>query len=100
MVVSVQEVLDYLGLDETDDMTDRNVSSFIDVADSFLKGAVGYDYPQDDPRAKQLALILINDLYENRGSIAKVSTKVKSFVTTSMLQLQLELRRDKEDGNQ
>ena len=99
MVVSVQEVLDYLGLDETDDMTDRNITSFIDVADSFLKGAVGYDYPQDDPRAKQLALILINDLYENRGSIAKVSTKVKSFVTTSMLQLTLELRRDKEDGN-
>lgn len=99
MVVSVQEVLDYIGLDETDEMTDRNVSFFIDVADSFLKGAVGYDYPQDDPRAKQLALILINDLYESRGSIAKVSTKVKSFVTTSMLQLQLELRRDKEDGN-
>ena len=98
MVVSVQEVLDYLGLDETDEMTDRNIASFIGVADSYLKGAVGYDYPQDDPRAKQLALILINDLYENRGSIAKVSTKVKSFVTTSMLQLTLELRRDKEDG--
>lgn len=71
MVVSVQEVLDYIGLDETDEMTDRNVSSFIDVADSFLKGAVGYDYPQDDPRAKQLALILINDLYENRGAWLK-----------------------------
>ena len=99
MVVSVQEVLDYLGLDETDEMTDRNIASFIDVADSYLKGAVGYNYPQDDPRAKQLALILINDLYENRGSMAKVSTKVKSFVTTSMLQLTLELRRDKEDGN-
>jgi hypothetical protein len=99
-MVNVQEVLDYLGLDETDGMTDRNIELLIDSADAFLRGAVGEDYPTDDPRVKNLSLIIINDLYENRGSTEKVSTKVKSFVTSSMLQLQLEYRRSKENDNQ
>lgn len=87
------EVLDYLGIDYADDMVTRNVERAIKTADAYLKGAVGENYPTDDPRAKELALIFIADLYDNRGMIEKVSGNVRRLVDDFMLQLRLELRR-------
>ena len=92
-VVTVQEVYDYIGIDYTDEMVARNVTRTILTADAYLKGAVGTDYPWNDPRAKELALIFIDDLYTNRGSTDRVTNTVKKFVTDSLLQLRLELRR-------
>ncbi len=91
--VQVQDVLDYLGIDYADDMVTNNVNRAIATADAYLKGAVGVNYPIEDPRAKELALIFIADLYDNRGSLEKSSTNVRRFVTDSLLQLRLELRR-------
>lgn len=87
------EVLDYLGIDYADDMVERNVNRAILTADAYLKGAIGTNYPTEDPRAKELALIFIADLYDNRGSIEKVSGNVRRLVDDFMLQLRLELRR-------
>lgn len=92
-VVQVQDVYNYLGIDYSDAMVEANVTRAISTADAYLKGAVGEDYPADDPRAKELALIFIADLYDNRGSLEKSSTTVRKFVTDSLLQLRLELRR-------
>ena len=88
-----EEVLSYLGIDYADDMVTRNVERAIKTADAYLKGAVGENYPTDDPRAKELALIFISDLYDNRGMIEKVSGNVRRLVDDFMLQLRLELRR-------
>lgn len=88
-----EEVLDYLGIDYADDMVTRNVERAILTADAYLKGAIGTNYPTEDPRAKELALIFIADLYDNRGSIEKVSGNVRRLVDDFMLQLRLELRR-------
>lgn len=96
-VVQVQDVLDYLGIDYADAMVTANVTRAISTADAYLKGAVGSDYPADDPRAKELALIFIADLYDNRGSLEKSSNTVRKFVTDSLLQLRLELRRANND---
>lgn len=90
---SVQDVLDYLGIDYTDNMVTKNIERAIKTADAYLKGAVGENYPAEDPRAKELALIFIADLYENRCMIEKVSGNVRKLVNDSMLQLQLEGRR-------
>ena len=88
-----EEVLSYLGIDYADEMVTRNVERAIKTADAYLKGAVGENYPTEDPRAKELALIFIADLYDNRGMIEKVSGNVRRLVDDFMLQLRLELRR-------
>lgn len=91
-VVTSAEVLAYLGIDEADAMILSNVRRSISVADAFLKGAVGENYPTNDPRAKELALILIADLYDNRSMMDLVNKNIRRLVTDFLLQLRLELK--------
>lgn len=101
-VVTVEEVLDYLGIDYSDDMTKNNISRSIKSADLYLRGSIGENYPVTDPRSKELALIVVADLYDNRGLQAQgggnVSSNVRRLVEDFSLQLRLELRRRSENG--
>lgn len=90
---TIDEVKDYLGIDYADEMVERNLTRSIATADAYLKGAIGESYPTEDPRAKELSLIFIADLYDNRGVIEKVSGNVRRLVDDFLLQLRLELRR-------
>lgn len=92
-VVQAQDVYNYLGIDYADAMVTANVTRAIVTADAYLKGAVGANYPIEDPRAKELALIFIADLYDNRGMLEKSSNNVRRLVDDFLLQLKLELRR-------
>jgi hypothetical protein len=92
-VVSVDEVKDYLGIDYADEVVERNINRAIKTADAYLKGSIGENYPTDDPRAKELALIIISDLYDNRGLNSTVSGNTRRLVDDLSLQLRLELRR-------
>lgn len=92
-VVSVDEVLAYLGIDYADDMVESNIFRAIKTADTYLKGSIGEDYPVLDPRAKELALIIVSDLYDNRGLQSTVSGNTRRLVDDFSLQLRLELRR-------
>lgn len=96
-VVQAQDVYNYLGIDYADAMVTANVTRAISTADAYLKGAVGADYPVDDPRAKELALIFIADLYDNRGMLEAVNKNVRRLVDDFLLQLRLELRRATND---
>lgn len=93
-VVSVQEVKDYLGIDYTDSMVTSNINRLISTADAYLKGSIGANYPVNDPRAKDLALIIISDLYDNRGLGGTVHSNVRKLVDDFSLQLRLELRQN------
>lgn len=93
MVVTTDEALAYLGIDYADDMVRTNIERIIKTADAYLKGAVGDDYPVDDPRSKELALIIISDLYDKRGLVSTVSGNTRKLVDDLALQLRLELRR-------
>jgi len=93
---TVEEVLAYLGIDYADDMVTRNVERSIQTADAYLKGSIGANYPADDPRVKELALIFISDLYDNRGMIEKTAGNVRRLVDDMSLQLRLELSRASE----
>ena len=94
MVVTVDEVKDYLGIDYVDEMTENNIYRSIYTADSYLKGSIGDNYPADDPRVKELALIIVDDLYSNRGSQStNITGNCKRLVEDMSLQLRLELRR-------
>lgn len=85
------EVLAYLGIDYADDIANKNVDRCIKTADAYLKGSIGTNYPTDDPRVKELSLIFISDLYDNRGMIEKVAGNVRRLVNDMSLQLRLEL---------
>lgn len=90
-MVNVQDVKNYLGIDYTDEMTEANISRMIKTADSYLKGSIGENYPDDDPRAVELALLIIADLYDNREMTDKVSGNVRRLVDDFSLQLRIEL---------
>ena len=92
-VVSVDEALAYLGIDYSDDMVKANIERAIKTADAYLKGSIGEGYPVEDPRAKELALIIISDLYDNRGLSSTISGNTRKLVDDLSLQLRLELRR-------
>ena len=92
-VVSVDEVLAYLGIDYSDDMVNTNIERAIKTADAYLKGSIGENYPVQDPRSKELALLLVADLYDNRGLTSTVSGNTRRLVEDLSLQLRLELRR-------
>ena len=93
-MVSVNEALSYLGIDYADKITEANVQRCIVAADAWLKGAVGREYPKDDPRAKELLLAVCADLYDHRGLHSTVSGQIRRMVTDFSLQLQLEMRND------
>ena len=93
LVVSVDEVLAYLGIDYSDDMVNKNIERTIKTADAYLKGSIGENYPVEDPRSKELALIIISDLYDNRGFNSTISGNTRRLVDDLSLQLRLELRR-------
>lgn len=92
-VVTVDEVKNNLGIDYADEMVEKNIVRVIKTADAYLKGSIGENYPTDDPRAKELALIIISDLYDNRGFNSTVSGNTRRLVDDLSLQLRLELRR-------
>ena len=92
-VVTVQEVLDELGYDIADELVTRNITRAINTADAYLKGSIGTNYPVEDPRAKELALMIITDIYDNKGLKDTVSGNTRKLVDDISLQLRLELRR-------
>lgn len=92
-VVSVDEILAYLGIDYSDDMVITNIERAIKTADAYLKGSIGENYPIGDPKSKELALLLVADLYDNRGLTSTVSGNTRRLVEDLSLQLRLELRR-------
>lgn len=92
-VVTVQDVLDELGYDIADEMVTKNITRAINTADAYLKGSIGENYPKEDPRAKELALMIICDIYDNKGLKETVSGNTRKLVNDMSLQLRLELRR-------
>lgn len=94
-ILTVDDVLSYLGIDYVDNMVSTNIDRLIRTADAYLKGSIGDDYPMDDPRAKELALIIVSDFYDNRGfsTGGTVSNNTRRLVDDLSLQLRLELRR-------
>ena len=89
-IVTAQEVKDYIGIDYTDTQTDNNINRICKTTDAYLKGSLGDEYDVTDPKAKELALIVASDLYDNRGMNEKVSPTVRKLVSDFMFQLRLE----------
>lgn len=95
--LSMQDILDYLAIDYTDDRTTKVLNRTLKTTVQYLRGSIGEDYPVDDPRAKELALILIDDLYSNHDINDKVSGNTRRLIDDFILQLKLELKRKKDE---
>lgn len=87
-MLTLAEVKSFLRIDFDDD--DGMLESLMKVADEYLTGAIGKTYNKEAERAKLLALIVVQDLYDSRGMIEKVSGTVRKLISDFTLQLQLE----------
>lgn len=101
-VITIEEALQHLGIDYADDMITCNVTTAVNAAELTLKGAVGEDVEKllpGDARAKTLALLYMEDYYNER-SLSEYSGKQASAqrrqVQLLEWQLKLELRRIRE----
>lgn len=90
---TIEEVKDYLGIDYNDDVSNRNIKKYMSVADSWLKGAIGENYPRNDERAKQLALFVIEDLYDRGSYSVKENKNIEKMKNDFVMQLQCEGRK-------
>ena len=102
-IITADTVKKYLGIDYADEMVDANILRCIQTADTYLKGSIGEDYQTDDPRAVELTLIIVADLYNNRNLQAaaggNVSANTRKLVDDISLQLRLELRSRSAEGD-
>ncbi len=94
-VVSIQDVCDFIPIDEPDEAIERNINRLIGTADLYLKGAISENYPINDSRAQQSALLIIKELYLNNSTTDSMTNNVKKLVDDFCLQLKQELRRKK-----
>ena len=95
--ITVQEVAEYLGidLDEVDQVVNNNLSRQISAAESYLSGAIGKDYDGEDPRVKELGIMISAELYNSRGAMsAKQDAAFRRIASDFMMQLRLEGRGD------
>lgn len=93
--ITEQDVFDYLGVDYADDMISRRVRALIETVDSYLTGAVGKDYaiavgPESLAKAKEVGLMLIGELYDNRGVEGKERSVIRTLLSSMLLHLQLD----------
>lgn len=93
--ISVEEVMEYLGIDYEDDPTENRINHLISVANLHLKGALGENYPGEDTRVKEMALIIIEDLYDNHDLNDKVSGNIRRLINDFTLQIKCEMKRKK-----
>ncbi|MCL1789954.1 MAG: head-tail connector protein [Peptococcaceae bacterium] len=91
MVVDILEVKDHLGVTYHD--SDSRIMRLIEVAERWLRGAIG-EYDDDDERAKQLALFVIEDLYDRDSYSVKESRAIERLRTDFLMQLQCEARTE------
>lgn len=93
--LTTQDAFDYLAIDYADEVVTRRVNALIEAVDSYLQGAIGKDYvftvsQENLAKAREIGLMLIGELYENRGSTQKERSAVRALLSSMLLQLQLD----------
>ena len=97
--VSIEEVCDYMGYlveeVEQDQVVKRNIIRLIKFSDKYLQGAIGKLYPAEDERAKEIALLVISDLYDYRDLDSKnITNTTRKLLNDLEWQLKMEMRNN------
>ena len=99
---TINEALDYMGIDYADVKVKANAQRALDTARAYLHSAVGADVEQllpDDTKWPQLVLMYTDDIYSERAASAKVSNATRAIVASMEAQLRLELVTAREEAN-
>lgn len=99
--MTLDEALRHLGYDEVDDTIVSRVTSELEEAEAYLKGAVGtdvFDLMPEDPRVNILLKAYLDDLHDDRGTTsAKANNAKRSMIHSVEWQLKLELAKLREE---
>jgi hypothetical protein len=101
-MLSIDDALLHLGYDVVDEVTARKVTSELEEAKAYLKGAVGadiFDIMPEDPRIDTLLKAYLDDLHDDRGTTsAKAGNATRSMIHSTEWQLKLDLARKREEA--
>ena len=90
-MVSLKDAKSYMHIDHDED--DELINRCISAAEEYLLGAVGNGYGVTSERAHMLTLMVVSDLYDNRGTTERISVRTRTVVENFSQQMRLELRR-------
>lgn len=88
-MLTLDEVKKELSIDFNDH--DSRLERYILIAKEWLDGAVS-NYDENDERAKQLALFIIEDLYDRNANTVKENITISKLKNDFIMQLQNEGR--------
>lgn len=91
-MITLDEAKAYLRVDLADENDERMLELAIGAANRWMISAVGIGYDEDDPKARELELMVIGDLYDNRTTTEINQYNVRRLFYDLALQLRLELR--------
>lgn len=97
-VITAQDLQVHLGIDIVDEQIMTNLTNAVDTACRWLPAAVGKDFDEADPRAKQLALMAGADFYESRGMTNTPGAEARRFAHSLKQQLWVEGLKEGKDG--
>lgn len=88
--LTADNVKEELGIDTADSAINSRLNRYIKVADAYLKGAISENYPPYDERAIELALLIIEDLYDRNSTTVKENSTIEKLKADFILQLKVE----------
>ena len=91
-MITLDEAKAYLRIDLPDEKDLAMLQLAIDASERWMISAVGACYDDTDPKAKELQLMVIADLYDNRTTTELNQYNVRRLFYDLALQLRLELR--------
>lgn len=84
MIVTLEEVKNYLRVDSVDD--DALISTLIQVAETYIKNATSQEFSSTNELAKLFCFVLISDMYDNR-TMSGPSENIRPIIQNIMNQL-------------
>lgn len=102
MALTVDELMQHLGIDERDELVVANVTSALTDAEAYLKGVVGddvFDLLPEDPKVDRLWKVYAQEIYDERSTSAKAGNAKREMVHSMEWQLKMELARAREEAS-
>lgn len=94
LLITVEEAKKYCRIDGN--YEDDVIESLILFAENYIQGALGKNFPRENPRIKLIAKCIVSDLYDKREFTAqsgnKVSNAVRHLCSSTFQQIQMEMR--------
>lgn len=98
-MLTVDELLQHMGIDERDELIVANATSALTDAESYLRSAIGDDVFEllpDDPKVTRLWKVYAQEMYDERSTSAKAGNAKREMVHSLEWQLRMELARARE----